>query len=148
MMTLYSIIKRVFISNLIPLRWTLGWFAILFSVGLLVANVHSGEYDQLLARAPAEVWAAIAMLYAVLRLHSVFILTKTTQVLSIIAGFIGIALWGSLFTSVFMNTDHSIGAAPIILVGIILSEVWVCASALSDNGAERRDRRIGDRRMY
>jgi hypothetical protein len=132
---------KVFIANLLPLRWALAWFAFLFAAGLTFVVLPEGEYASLLLKSPIWILAAASFIYAAIRFYSCFVFTLVAKCISVFGSIFGMSIWGYVLISFFNNKMHGPGPDDLVFFAIILCEVWVCASTLSD-------RHFIDRRVH
>jgi len=80
-----------------------------------------------------------SVVYAAIRFYTCFVFDKVAKVISVIGSVFGTTIWGYVFLSFINNKMPGVGPDDFILLAIILCEVWVCASTLSDyNTIERR----------
>ena len=123
-------LARILLSDLTSLRWLLGWLAIVFALGLLFANSHVGAYNVMLDLAPPVAWSVMFALYGFTRLYSCC--TDNPRYSVILGAFLGFWLWCYTFVSFTSNTIRSIGSADIMVLVVVVCEVWVAASAISE----------------
>jgi hypothetical protein len=124
-------IVRLLLTDLTALRWLLGWLGIMFAGGLLLADNHSGAYNLMLQIAPSALWAAAFVFYGCERLYSC--LTDNPKYSDIIGTFVGFWLWCYTFFSFTSNPIRHFGSADIMILVIVACEVWIAASAISEN---------------
>ena len=122
-------VRHILEADATLLRVLLASAAFILAMGLLFADTLSGPYRQLLHKAPAQVWAAVFLLYACLKI--VLIEYPAPRYIVYGAVFLGAYLWLAVFISFLNNPERATGAADMMILVLVLCEVWVGATTLS-----------------
>jgi len=135
-----SPLVKIFISNLLALRWALAWMGMWFGIGLMFLNLPSAEYASLITHHSRWVWTAATFVYSAIRFYTCFVFDKIALGLSLVGSVVGLTLWGNVFLSFMNNTEHRVSPHDLMVLVILAAEVWVCASTIADdrNGVDRR----------
>jgi hypothetical protein len=133
-----SPLVRIFIANLLALRWALAWMGAWFGIGLLFLG--SQEYPTLITKHSIWLWTITTFIYAAIRFYTCFVFDKVARGLSLLGSVIGFNLFGNVFLSFINNTAHGVAPDDLMILVILASEVWVCASTIADDrdGVDRR----------
>lgn len=121
---------NVLLSDLTALKWLLGWLGIIFAFGLVFANSHPGAYDLMLSVADQKAWAAAFFAYGILKLRSS--MANSSMYSSLSSAFLGFWLWCYTLVSFTSNPVRPIGSADIMIIVVVICEVWIAASAVSE----------------
>jgi hypothetical protein len=112
-----------------------------FGIGLLFLVLPSSEYETMITNHSIWVWTITTFIYAAIRFYTCFVFDKVARGLSLLGSVIGFNLFGNVFLSFINNTAHGVAPDDLMILIILASEVWVCASTIADDrgGVDRRN---------
>ncbi len=126
-------IVHALLADVSAVRICLGVVALLFSFGLMFADVHGGAYNHMLAHAPSGIWAIAFAIYGSVKLYlAAYGTHRITKVHAFMLIFIGVYLWLFTFMSFSNNPNRPMGAADMMLLFMLIAEIWVGANTLAD----------------
>lgn len=135
-----SPLVRIFIANLLALRWALAWMGVWFGIGLLFLSLPSNEYETLITSHSIWLWIGATFIYSAIRFYTCFVFDNVARGISLLGSVVGLTLFGNVFLSFINNTAHGVAPDDLMILVILAAEVWVCASTIADDrdGVDRR----------
>ncbi len=122
-------ITQVLLLDSSPLRWALGWTAVMFAFGLLTAETKAESYSRMLSVAPMWAWAVLFTVYGFGNLLPCLVRTDTR--FRLLNGMVGLSLWGTTLVSFWNASSSPISALGLVLVVFTATEVWLSAEVIS-----------------
>lgn len=129
-------ISQLLLADVTAVRLTIGVCALLFSFGLMFANPYNGAYDRMLEQAPAWAWSIAFLVYGCTKFMIVSEWPRPiNKIGALIVVLAGSYLWLFTIMSFADNPNRPMGAADVMLIYLVVSEVWVGAHTI--DGATR-----------
>ena len=114
---------RVLTSDLTPLRWILGWMAIVLSIGFLTASTENANYEFINTIYSRTVWIIAFFGYGCMLLGTS--LYNIAYHIRSIVSVIGIFLWSYIFLSFTFYDPTPTYATEWMLLLPVLVECWL-----------------------
>jgi hypothetical protein len=125
-------VKSVLLADVTALRFVLGICALLFSFGLMFGDARGGAYNDMLQYMPAWGWAIAFFGYGCIKFLIATETSTPSRFLMWCIVMFGCFLWLFTFHSFMENPMRPMGSADFMLMFLIISEMWVGASTLSE----------------
>jgi hypothetical protein len=132
-MTFYQRVLGVLFSDLSPMRWIMGWIALVLSAGFFLTSTDNHNYDLINLMANRHIWGILFCVLAIIHLYS-SLYPKCSFYIKALFNVLGIWLWSYVFLSFTFYDPTPIKATEWMLGLPILVEVWL----LSEAGIRRK----------
>jgi peptidoglycan/LPS O-acetylase OafA/YrhL len=109
-------------------RWTLGWVALVLSVGMFFTATQTENYNAINSFSDRRVWGCIFLSYGACQVAaSLFVLPAWVRIACCV---VGLWVWSYLFLSFVVYDPTPIQATELMLAVPLISEVWILAGDL------------------
>lgn len=129
-MTMRNRIADVILGNLAPLRWTIGWVAILLGLGFAFSGADTDNYGAINLIAPVWLWGVGFVAYGISKLCSALLPVPLWARFA--SGFAGLFGWVYVFLS-FVVFDLTPRQATEWMLAIpVVIELWLFIESIHE----------------